>query len=357
MIISKQRKGLLKTSSKSAQPHISKPAGNHFTFTFTFRHKVTEIYKRATEEAELQTEQDGRRVAFFKMALMEQPICLIENRETGDLAVNPKAEGILSQINQPVVVVAIVGKYRTGKSYLMNKLAGKRNGFALGATIQSKTKGIWMWCLPHPKKPGYTLVLLDTEGLGDVEKGDSTNDAWIFSLAVLLSSTMVFNSVGTIDQNAMEQLNYVTELTERIQVTSKKATNVDDDDGFSEMKRFFPSFIWCVRDFNLELKVNGADITEDQYLQNSLKLKKGIGAKVYEYNAPRECIRHFFHSHKCFVFERPAPAQGLKQLESLHESQLDTQFLEQTKIFCSYVYDNSKPKTITSGLTVTGKCE
>uniref|UniRef100_A0A8C5RA80 GB1/RHD3-type G domain-containing protein n=1 Tax=Leptobrachium leishanense TaxID=445787 RepID=A0A8C5RA80_9ANUR len=140
-----------------------------------------------------------------QMALMEQPICLIENRETGDLAVNPKAEGILSQINQPVVVVAIVGKYRTGKSYLMNKLAGKRNGFALGATIQSKTKGIWMWCLPHPKKPGYTLVLLDTEGLGDVEKGDSTNDAWIFSLAVLLSSTMVFNSVGTIDQNAMER--------------------------------------------------------------------------------------------------------------------------------------------------------
>uniref|UniRef100_A0A8C5PWC9 GB1/RHD3-type G domain-containing protein n=1 Tax=Leptobrachium leishanense TaxID=445787 RepID=A0A8C5PWC9_9ANUR len=210
------------------------------------------------------------------MALMEQPICLIENRETGDLVVNPEAEKILSQINQPVVVVAIVGKYRTGKSYLMNKLAGKSNGFALGATIQSKTKGIWMWCLPHPKKPGYTLVLLDTEGLGDVEKGDSTNDAWIFSLAVLLSSTMVFNSLGTIDQNAMEQLNYVTELTERIQVTSKKATNDDDDDdGSSEMKRFFPSFIWCVRDFNLELKVNGADITEDQYLQNSLKLKKG----------------------------------------------------------------------------------
>uniref|UniRef100_A0A8C5RBB4 GB1/RHD3-type G domain-containing protein n=1 Tax=Leptobrachium leishanense TaxID=445787 RepID=A0A8C5RBB4_9ANUR len=153
--------------------------------------------------------------------------------------------------------------------------------FALGSTIQSKTKGIWMWCLPHPKNPECTLVLLDTEGLGDVEKGDSTNDAWIFSLAVLLSSTMVFNSVGTIDQNAMEQLNYVTELTERIQVKSHNAMNVDndgdddDDDGSSEMKRFFPSFIWCVRDFNLELKVNGRDITEDQYLQNSLKLKKG----------------------------------------------------------------------------------
>lgn len=43
-------------------------------------------------------------------------------------------------------------------------------GFALGATIQSKTKGIWMWCVPHPEKRDHTLVLLDTEGLGDVEK-------------------------------------------------------------------------------------------------------------------------------------------------------------------------------------------
>lgn len=27
-----------------------------------------------------------------------------------------------------------------------------------------------MWCVPYPGKPDQTLVLLDTEGLGDVEK-------------------------------------------------------------------------------------------------------------------------------------------------------------------------------------------
>ncbi|XP_063292046.1 guanylate-binding protein 1-like isoform X2 [Pelobates fuscus] len=291
------------------------------------------------------------------MAHMKEPICLIENRENGDLVVNPEAEEILSAINQPVVVVAIVGKYRTGKSYLMNKLAGCSNGFALGSTIQSKTKGIWMWCLPHPSQPGHTLVLLDTEGLGDVEKGDSKNDAWIFSLAVLLSSTMVFNSVGTIDQNSMEQLNYVTELTERIKVKSNTGKNDDDDDddGSSEMKRFFPAFIWCVRDFSLQLEINGSSITEDQYLQNSLKLKKGIGAKVNEYNTPRECIRHFFHSHKCFVFERPASTTGLQQLESLSEAELEPGFLKQTQKFCTHVYETSTTKTVTNGLKVTGK--
>ena len=43
-------------------------------------------------------------------------------------------------------------------------------GFRLGSTVRSETKGIWMWCVPHPSKENHILVLLDTEGLGDVEK-------------------------------------------------------------------------------------------------------------------------------------------------------------------------------------------
>jgi hypothetical protein len=39
-------------------------------------------------------------------------------------------------------------------------------------------------------------------------QGDSKNDAWIFSLAILLSSTLVYNSRGTIDNQAVENLQY-----------------------------------------------------------------------------------------------------------------------------------------------------
>ncbi|KPP79076.1 interferon-induced guanylate-binding protein 1-like [Scleropages formosus] len=143
---------------------------------------------------------------------MAEPMCLIDSTTDNNLHVNQEALNILSSIRQPVVVVSIVGMYRTGKSYLMNRLAGMRKGFSLGSTIQSETKGIWIWCVPHPEKKGHTLVLLDTEGLGDVEKGDQTHDTWIFALAVLLSSTFVYNSMGTINNEAIMSLQYPSNM-------------------------------------------------------------------------------------------------------------------------------------------------
>lgn len=58
---------------------------------------------------------------------MPGSVCLIENVE-GQLMANQEALDILSAITQCVVVMAIVGLYHTGKSYLMNKLAGKKKG-------------------------------------------------------------------------------------------------------------------------------------------------------------------------------------------------------------------------------------
>ncbi|XP_067406872.1 guanylate-binding protein 1-like, partial [Emydura macquarii macquarii] len=234
---------------------------------------------------------------------MEGPVCLVGNSADGELEVNPEALAILRSVAQPVVVVAIVGLYRTGKSYLMNSLAGKKRGFALGSTVQSHTKGIWMWCVPHPQRPDHTLLLLDTEGLGDVEKGNTKNDTWIFALAVLLSSALVYNSKGTIDQYAMEQLHFVSELTEHIKV---KVQAGDDSEEDTEFVRFFPSFVWAVRDFTLELKIEGQPVTEDQYLEHALALKPGSSKKVMEYNLPRQCLRRFFPTRKCFVFVQPA---------------------------------------------------
>ncbi|XP_016343808.1 guanylate-binding protein 1-like [Sinocyclocheilus anshuiensis] len=283
--------------------------------------------------------------------LMAAPVCFIENNENGKLHVKKEARDILDGINETVVVVSVVGLYRTGKSYLMNRLAGQQSGFALGSTIESKTKGIWMWCVPHPNKNGHTLVLLDTEGLGDVEKGDEKHDTWIFCLAVLLSSSLVYNSLGVIDNTALEKLHYVTELTENIRV---KAEVGQVEDGSADFMRVFPSFVWAVRDFTLELKWGDKLITSDEYLEGALKLKPGSSPQTEQYNMPRRCLRQFFAVRKCFVFPRPASTQNMRRMEELSEKELDSEFLEQANTFCHYIYNNAEPKTINGGRTITG---
>ncbi|KAJ1063719.1 hypothetical protein K5549_005486 [Capra hircus] len=281
------------------------------------------------------------------------PICLVENRKN-QLSVNAKALKILEQISQRLVVVAVVGLYRTGKSYLMNRLAGQNHGFCLGSTVRSETKGIWMWCVPHPSKENHTLVLLDTEGLGNVEKEDSKNDLWIFALAVLLSSTFIYNSMNSINHQALQQLHYVTELTELIR--TKSSPSSDEVEDSAQFVSFFPDFIWTVRDFTLELELDGNSITEDEYLENALKLSPDEGPQMQNFNLPRESIRKFFPKRKCFVFDRPASnKKQLLHLEEMPDNQLDENFQKQSKDFCSYIYTHAKTKTLKEGITVTGK--
>lgn len=292
-----------------------------------------------------------------KLLPMAAPVCLIENTSSGELLTNPEALRILSQISEPVIIVAVVGMYRTGKSYLMNKLAGRKNGFSLGATVQSHTKGIWMWCVPHPHRRNHTLILLDTEGLGDVEKGDQKNDCWIFALAVLLSSTFVYNSMGTIDQYAVEKLHYVSELTDLIKVKATKSSDKEEEEEEEDTQyvRFFPNFVWVVRDFTLELSIEGQPVTEDQYLEYALKLKKGNNKQAMMYNLPRQCIRNFFPTRKCFVFVRPVVGENINKIESLPEEALDPKFIKETLRFSDYVSKQSEVKTIKGGYRLNGR--
>ncbi len=55
-----------------------------------------------------------------------EPRCLIESQN--GLSVNESTCDALGKVTVPVVVVGVVGLYRTGKSYLLNQLAQKQKG-------------------------------------------------------------------------------------------------------------------------------------------------------------------------------------------------------------------------------------
>uniref|UniRef100_A0A8B9UWT0 GB1/RHD3-type G domain-containing protein n=1 Tax=Anas zonorhyncha TaxID=75864 RepID=A0A8B9UWT0_9AVES len=281
---------------------------------------------------------------------MGAPQCLVQNGPNGKLSLNPGALEVLRGIRQPVVVVAIAGRYRTGKSFLLNRLAQRHTGFPLGHTVQAHTKGIWMWCLPHPRRADTTLVLLDTEGLWDPDKGDNGNDAWIFTLALLLSSTLVYNSTGTIDQQALETLGVVTALTDRVRVRAGDSGDV----AAADFVRFFPGFVWAVRDFVLELSVDGQSVNEDEYLEHVLRLQPGSSRVVQEQNELRRCLRDFFPNRKCFVLPLPAEPEAMTRLEELEEGQLRPRFLQQADAFCRHIWDTAPVKALPGRVAVTG---
>ena len=62
------------------------------------------------------------------LGIFTEPKCLVENTPDCKPIVNQDVLQELQKLNKPVVVVAIAGPYRTGKSYLMNQLARRKQG-------------------------------------------------------------------------------------------------------------------------------------------------------------------------------------------------------------------------------------
>ncbi|XP_060581783.1 guanylate-binding protein 5-like isoform X2 [Ruditapes philippinarum] len=119
----------------------------------------------------------------------------------------------LREIQQPLNIVSIVGTLRTGKSFLLNKLAtygavSKEACFEIGHTTDAVTKGIWVMCRPHPTQENQVLVLLDTEGIDDPDKVDIEDDKNLFILATLLSNTLVYNTRGNFDKTTIDKFKY-----------------------------------------------------------------------------------------------------------------------------------------------------
>ena len=59
------------------------------------------------------------------------------------------------------------------------------------------------------------ILVVDSEGIGGLDE-DNNHDMRIFSLALLLSSFFIYNSTGSIDENALSSLSLVVNLTKHI---------------------------------------------------------------------------------------------------------------------------------------------
>ncbi|CAE7945052.1 Interferon-induced guanylate-binding protein 1 [Symbiodinium microadriaticum] len=71
-------------------------------------------------------------------AYFSGPLQLIRIDDDGKCHLQDNAAAILNQI--PGRIVGIAGLYRTGKSFLLNRLLGLQDGFEIGPTINPCTR-------------------------------------------------------------------------------------------------------------------------------------------------------------------------------------------------------------------------
>ena len=396
------------------------------------------------------------------------------------LSLSPDAGRFLSSLgNIPIAPVCIVGKYRTGKSWLLNRLVGVR-AFGVGSTIEACTKGVWI-CPEYIRiaiggGQEAAVLFLDTEGIG-ATGATVDHDARIFSLGALLSSLLIFNSAGQIDEEAVQGLAFVANLTRHVQAhlgsgaergvvdASKLEAEADalsageegdmarppkhasatastgvvrrrpqqartriirasaradgDDDGSeasdddsdaddqgyvgelrrAQLKRrasrlrndaakilasrlhaprgvgaatpapgapstpgpeppaFFPSFLWVLRDFSLDLLDDaGQRITAGEYLESCLQPQEGFSSDVQSRNRTRRLLMGYFRERHCATIVRPFESETqLQDADALPDAALRPQFVEQMSALRSLVLEDLvRPKTV-DGQFVTGR--
>lgn len=209
----------------------------------------------------------------------------------------------LCTINKPLCIISCAGKYRTGKSFLLNCLCDNENGFKVGDTVQACTKGIWVYKTPLINDDNKMVIVMDTEGI-DALDADDNHDVRIFTLALLLSSSFIYNSNGPIDESALQTLSLMTKISEFVKISNDCETTIE------MLSDHMPKFYWILRDFSLQIKNRaGEACSNEEYLEEALS----DSGHTEERGKVRQTVRNAFTTRKLVTLPRPnGETQNLK---------------------------------------------
>jgi hypothetical protein len=258
-----------------------------------------------------------------------RPIQLVQaNHKTGQFILNEPEVAEHFDLKGNVAFVTIAGNYRTGKSFMLNKLLGLQGrGFEVDSSTSSCTQGIWMWSVPlYVEKDDLYIFFLDTEGSRSTEK-TTNHDAKIFALACLLSNYFIYNSVGAIDDRSINELSLATQLSKNISISAEDNTE-------KVLSQFTPKFMWILRDFTLEIRdAKDKVITANQYLENALTDMSTYNKTSETNRKIRQAMLNFFKDRECITFVRPVGEEKeLKVLNSLPDNKIRPEFTNQVNV-------------------------
>jgi hypothetical protein len=139
-----------------------------------------------------------------------------------------------------------------------------------------------------------------------------------------LSSMLIYNSKGVIDELALNRLSFVSSLA---QVLDAQVS---------------PSLLWVLRDFALDLRTNrGQEISPDDYLETAMAETRSVGT----------VLREFFPIRHCFTVVRPCLEES--DLTSMSPSALRTEFKQGIEALRTHVLENTRKRKL-KGDVITG---
>eukprot|EP01028_Stygiella_incarcerata_P004270 TRINITY_DN19228_c0_g1_i1.p1 TRINITY_DN19228_c0_g1~~TRINITY_DN19228_c0_g1_i1.p1 ORF type:complete len:624 (-),score=199.49 TRINITY_DN19228_c0_g1_i1:151-2022(-) len=230
-------------------------------------------------------------------------------------------------------VLSIIGKYRAGKSYILNEVLGQPKGFDLGHEVEAETKGVWLWGKNLPDD--RCILCLDFEGLYDAGyDGGQEKDFRLAMLAIMISSIMIVNVTGTFERTTLELLQVAGDLVNHIK------GNASERDA---LWKTFPHLLFLIRDFHLGL---GKHKSPDDYMEDILSEDEDEDSESKQ-NTLRKKIREF-PGRKCFTLIKPVERdEDLKHLED-NPKVIKDEFKKQLAHVTDWIRKKLHPKKMLS---------
>mmetsp|Transcript_47513 Transcript_47513/g.110775 ORF Transcript_47513/g.110775 Transcript_47513/m.110775 type:complete len:698 (-) Transcript_47513:105-2198(-) len=247
----------------------------------------------------------------------------------------------LRSLDGPLYVISVVGDARHGKSYIAGLLIGEPDAFKIGHTTTTCTKGIDMCVVP--RTGGGYWVLLDVEGTKSTDR-DATYDASLMTIAMLLSSVVVYNCMSIGTQGDVERLMLLSGLMQKV---------VDKaGDGVIGMDRHFPALVWLLRDFQFQMvDAAGQPCDAATYLEDILLASQpGATSTARQRNRALNDIKTTFLERMLLTLPRPVVREA--DFEFVHTRALPA-FVDGAIQVAQVVRQCVKPKVF-EGSQVTG---
>lgn len=237
----------------------------------------------------------------------------------------------------PVVVVSVAGKFREGKSFLLNfflryfmngtqanwmdDASAKLEGFSWRGGSERETTGIFVWSevfvVPTTGGKKVAVIFLDTQGIFD-GKSTQTYSTKVFALSIMASSLQIYNISKQIGEDHLQHLHLFSQY-------GKLALNKTGEKPFQEL-------LFLVRDWPHEHEMSYGLTGGKKHLETCLRIEE---EQEPELQSVRRDISSSFKKISCFLMPDPGKKVKSERTFDGRLSDIDNDFKRELKVLVS----------------------